>query len=423
VREILTEFIPHILQSFANSNNPDEALFKFDDFLEQIPNGVLLFSLLEEKPALIDLLAEIMGNSPWLANNFSRSPSLINHILTIDFYTDLPSPSELRKEIRSLLHDVKEEEKISIIRRWKHDKEFQVGIRLLKNIISHDMAAEYLSSIAEIIISKIFSLVDEDKTKGQLAIIAMGKLGLRDLTFGSDLDLVFVYESEDQEAASYYTKIVNRFIQAITSMSNEGMLYNIDTRLRPMGDKGAIGCSLEAYERYYHESAWNWELMALTKGRVIFGEELGIKVSKIIALIISEDRDAKTLADDMHKMRLKIAESYPDNDIWDVKYARGGLFEAEFVLQFRTLTAQNPAPESVAQDFAECYNLLRDVQSAIRLTIGAEEFDETLATENQKKILTKSVGESSFESMKSKLIDAQGKIHEYYNKTFNMGNL
>jgi glutamate-ammonia-ligase adenylyltransferase len=118
-------------------------------------------------------------------------------------------------------------------------------------------------------------------------------------------------------------------------------------------------------------------------------------------------------------MRLKIAETYPDSDIWDVKYARGGLFEAEFVLQYRTLTTQNPAPESVGADFAENYNLLRDVQSAIRLTIGAEEFGEVNASENQKSILTKSVGEKNFETMKAKLIDAQKKIHEYYSKIFN----
>ena len=445
VREILTELIPHILKSFGASSNPDEAFIKFDNFLGQIPSGVQLFSLFEERPELIDLLAEIMGNSPWMAQNLSRSPALVNRILMTDFTSKFPRIWDLRESLnKALSHGIDFEEKMKIIRRWKHDKEFQVGIRLLKNNATHEYSAWNLSDIAEVVVEQVLKLTheqEESKIKGQTAILAMGKLGVRELTFGSDLDLVFVYNSKDAKAAAYYSKIVSKFTAYMSSLSSDGNLYEVDTRLRPMGEKGTLAVSVETYEKYYQESAWNWELMALTKARIIIADDkLRKKLQDIITKNLTRKIDAKTLAADMAKMRTKIAESNRDNDIWDVKYVRGGIFEIEFIFGYYILTEGYKHPDIIhanfenknialalaekkiisaktADDLGEAFTLLRNVQSAIRLTTS-NGFKELEASTNQKRMMTNSLATAKFDTLKTKLIATEELVHKYYKEIF-----
>ncbi len=445
VREILTELIPHILKSFASSSNPDEAFAKFDDFLGQIPSGVQLFTMFDSDPKRIDLLAEIMGNSPWLAQNLSRSPALVIQILTTDFTPKLPRIWDLRKSLVKALGDVSDfEEKMKIIRRWKHDCEFQVGIRLLKNIATHEYSAWNLSDIAEVVVETVFNLILEQepqKIKGQVAILAMGKLGVRELTFGSDLDLVFVYDSKAQEAANYYTKIVTKFVAAMSVLGRDGNLYNVDTRLRPMGEKGQLAASIEAYEKYYGESAWSWEFMALTKTRVIHGDEkLRKKLENIISKNLTREFDKKALIADITKMRKKIAETHKSDDIWDVKYASGGIFDIEFIFGYYILTEGHNHPDVIkfnfedkniasalhskniikaaaAADLSASFMFLRNVQSAIRLTTLGD-FNESEASENQKQMMTNSLGEAKFEALKQKLIVTESLVQKYYKEIF-----
>lgn len=445
VREILTELIPHILKSFADSSNPDEAFSKFDDFLGQIPSGVQLFTLFESNTKLIDLLAEIMGNSPWLAQNLARSPALVIRILTTDFSSKFPRIWDLRENLNKAMEFGKDfEEKMKIIRRWKHDMEFQVGIRLLKNIATHEYSAWNISDIAEVVIEAVFNLVREQEPqnhKGQIAILAMGKLGVRELTFGSDLDLVFVYDARAQEASSYYTKLVTRFITAMTTLSRDGNLYNVDTRLRPMGEKGPLAAAIETYEKYYNEAAWNWEMMALTKARVILSEEkLRKKLEAIISKNLTREFDKQTLITDIAKMREKIAESHDDKNIWDVKYARGGIFDMEFIFAYYLLTeghkhsdiltvnfedkniasvlhSKKILSSTAADDLSTSFKFLRNVQSAIRLTTQGS-FKESEASENQKQMMTNSLGATKFEELKNKLISTENLVQKYYKEIF-----
>jgi len=413
VREILTELVPHILRSFGSSNNPDEAMIKFDLFLSQIPSAVLVFNLLNEKNELIDLMAEVMGNSPWLASNLSRSPALVNQILVTDFNDAFADLESLKNDLAGNLQRQAEAEKLKAIRRWKQDLEFQVGIRLLKNIITHKEAAKDLSNIAMVALATVYELL-KPESGGELAIIGMGKIGLEELTFGSDLDLVFVYDSNTQSAAKVYEQFVKKFITEVSSLTEDGIMYNIDTRLRPMGEKGALACPLATYEKYYSESAWNWEYMALTKARALVGDaKLVGKITATINKHLNKNHDAQKLAADMADMRRKIAATHSPDNIWDIKYARGGLFEAEFIVQLGILT------KTVQQssDFMDRLQFLKDVQSAIRLTTHGE-FDEDAATITNKATLTRSVGMKDFDALKTKLEKTQKLVHDDFNKIF-----
>ena len=411
VREILTELTPHILRSFGASNNPDEALVKFDGFLEQIPSAVQVFNLLNAKNELIDLMAEVMGNSPWLAANFSRTPSLVNQIITDDFSGPLPPRETLGKKLD--VDITNSTDAMKTIRHWKHEKDFQVGIRLLKNSISHKEAAEYLSAIAKVVLNRVYSFF-KGSVSGQFAIIAMGKLGLDELTFNSDLDLVFVYDSASPSASQDYESFVKKIIQKISSFSEDGVLYNIDARLRPMGEKGSLACSIEAYEKYYSESAWNWEFMALTKASPVLGDAaLMEKLRGIISANINKEHDPK-LQEHMRSMRKKIAEQHNPDNMWDIKYAYGGLFEAEFIIQFNLLQ-KHTRPQ---HELADNLQFLKDVQSAIRLTTHNGKFEEALATATNRATLAKSAREKNFEALKAKLATTQKFVHELFNKTF-----
>ena len=440
VREILTELTPHILKSFAASGNPDEGFIKFDDFLTSVDNGLELFKLFEAKPTIINLIAVIMGNSPWLAESLSRWPVLLQHLLNTDFSAAPPNQDELREELDNALGDKTNfDQKISALRRWKQDKEFRAGVRLLMNFITHDKAAELLSIVAELVIDRLVKIIRIDENiDGELVVVAMGKLGIHELTFGSDLDLVFVYSSQSDNS-NRFTKLVARFCSTMVALSADGGLYNVDTRLRPMGDKGALATSVAAYEKYYKESAWNWELMALTKARIISGEsDLQSKVKQIINTKLSQPIEAKILANDMHKMRLKIAESFSEKDLWNVKYATGGMFEIEFIFQFYILTKSYLHPEIIKADFEDtpsalvrekiisnkyaedldtAYSFLKNIQSVIRL-VFAKEFDEKSASDNQKQTLALALKLKDFGELKSRLVATENLVHDYYKRIF-----
>ena len=439
VREILTEITPLLLRTIAESNNPDIAFSKFDKFLSDLPSGVQIFSLFNEQPELTKLFVEIMGNSPWLAENFSRSPALVTKILSSNFKSPLKDLEGFKTILeKDLKKSTDNDEYLKILRRWKHDIEFQIGIRLLKSYTSHEEASNHLSHVAEIIIGKIMDITITD-IQGEICVIAMGKLGEKQLTFGSDLDLVVVYQAAKDEPQKPYTKVVQNFTKYISSMSEDGALYTVDTRLRPSGDQGAAASSLASYEKYYQESAWSWEFMALTKARPIFGDsKLTKKVSKIIQTFLTRKRDKENLAKDMFEMRQKVSQQFSSENPWDLKYATGGLFEIEFIIQFFKLTESHEEPKllevhkeefwkilkknktlsnKVADELSEALRFLLDMQSTIRL-ISQTGFDASTASNNQKRLLVNNFNEKDFDSIEKKLLDTQKIVNRNFNKIF-----
>lgn len=440
VREILTEITPQLLNIIANSSNPDVAFSKFDNFLNELPSGVQIFSLFNDRPQLIELFVEIMGNSPWLAENFSRSPALVAKILSSNFKDELEDINILAQILAANLEQSQDEDEyLKILRRWKHDIEFQVGIRLLKGYVSHKEASKYLSQIAEIVVEEVLD-VSRENIKGQISIIAMGRLGEGQLTFGSDLDLVFVYSSLENESSQNYVKVAQKFTKIMTSISTDGILYNVDTRLRPSGNQGAMATPLKSYEKYYLESAWSWEFMALTKARAVAGDKaLSNKITKIIKSFLMRERDAKKLSADMFEMRKKVAKQFSTKNPWDIKYAIGGLFEVEFIIQFFKLTRSHEYPNLLkmsqknfwdilkkdqilsnkqVDELFEAFRFLQDVQSMVRL-ISQTGFDVSHASANQKRLLTQNFGEKNFDDLQKKLFDTQKTVNDNFNKIFN----
>jgi glutamate-ammonia-ligase adenylyltransferase len=198
---------------------------------------------------------------------------------------------------------------------------------------------------------KEFSLRHGQIAGGRIAVLAMGKLGSRELTAGSDIDIILLYDhdadadysdGERQLAASqYYIRLTQRLIAALSAPMAEGVLYEVDMRLRPSGNKGPVATHVEAFSKYQRNEAWVWEHMALTRARTIAGDrsfrdEIDAEVDAILAIPSEVQKTAK----EMVEMRALIASEKPPRDNWDLKLRSGGLIDLEFIAQFAVLTGQ-----------------------------------------------------------------------------------
>jgi glutamate-ammonia-ligase adenylyltransferase len=288
-RELLTEMMPALLKRLSETANPDVAFLKFDEFLKKLPAAIQLFSLFQMNPHLLGLIADIMGSAPTLSNSLSHTPELLDAVIYEDFYADLPTREQLETQLQEKLKHVELfEDHMEHLRQFRGEKQFQAGVHLLKHMIDAREAGEFLTVLAECMLNQALDAVilEFEKTYGKIpggrfAIIALGKLGSRELTFLSDIDLVFVYDAPDFEAYSdgeksftasvYYNRLTQRLLNALTGMGRDGRLYEVDTRLRPSGKDGSLAVSRQALINYFEGAAWTFEYMAFTKARVIAG--------------------------------------------------------------------------------------------------------------------------------------------------------
>jgi glutamate-ammonia-ligase adenylyltransferase len=391
-RELLTEITPKLLESLARTTHPDVAFARFDDFLGHLPAGVQLFSLLYANPGLLDLIAEIMGGAPRLADHLSRHAYLLEAVLARGFFDPLPPWDVLRAELTEALRQANDfQDVLDIVRRWTKDRQFQVGVRVLRHVSDPEAAGAPLADIADTAIAALQPSVEQELARqhGRLpgdgiAIVALGKLGSRELTVTSDLDLIFVYDVPKGETSEeswnsrlsdgakplapiqYYARLAQRLINGITAPTGEGRLFEVDMRLRPSGNQGAIASSIEGFRRYQMESAWTWEHMSLTRARVVSGAPaLARRIEDVLREILTRRRDPAKLAADVLDMRGRIAQQHPGDQFWDIKYRRGGMLDVEFIAQFLQLRDACSHPEVLHQNTAEA---LRRLAAAGSLT-------------------------------------------------------
>lgn len=358
-RERLTELTPALLNAFAATERADDALLRFDGFLQGLPSGIQLFSLLQSNPALLNLLVLVMSAAPRLAEIITRKPHVFDGMLDPRIFSELPTRSYLEERLDTFLtHDEPYEETLDRLRIFAAEQRFLIGIRLLTGAIDGVRAGRAFSDLAELMIDRALSAVMKEFTirhgqiaGGRIAVLAMGKLGSRELTAGSDIDIILLYDhdadadysdGEKQLAASqYYIRLTQRLIAALSAPMAEGVLYEVDMRLRPSGNKGPVATHIEAFGKYQRNDAWVWEHMALTRARAIAGDqsfrdEIDAEVDAILAIPSEVKKTAKEMTD----MRALIASEKPPRDNWDLKLRSGGLIDLEFIAQFTVLTGQ-----------------------------------------------------------------------------------
>jgi [glutamine synthetase] adenylyltransferase / [glutamine synthetase]-adenylyl-L-tyrosine phosphorylase len=437
-RELLTELVPSILEAVSASPNPDLAFRRFNEFLEGMPAGVQLFSLFTAHPGLFDLVAEIMGGAPKLAGWLSRYPILLDGVLSRDFFDFVPGASEMAAELAEACEQAPDfQDFLDVQRRWANDKVFQVGAHMLRGRLTPVEASEPLSNVADACLNALLPEIEgtfaEDHGKvpgGTLAVIAFGKLGSREMTVSSDLDLMFVYdcppdttESDGRKPLSpgqYYTRLCQRFIGAITAPTGEGKLYEVDMRLRPAGEAGPIASAFEGFIKYQQSDAWTWEHQALTRARVVCAEgDLGARFADVMRSVLTVARDGDTLAAEVAEMRERLRKEHGTEDVWSVKQLRGGLVDIEFIAQYLQLRHAADIPEILAGDTASVLQvagergvlgadvaseliaatmLWRNLQGILRLTVDGG-FNPDSAAPALKTVIARACGAVDFDAL------------------------
>jgi glutamate-ammonia-ligase adenylyltransferase len=377
-RQILTEIIPNLLTAFGKTTEPDAALRRFDQALSEQQSGVQLLSVFQSNPQLLELVAEIMGDAPRLAEHLARNPALLDYVLEPDFYKPIAPAAELKADLSRALEGVDAYEVLlDTIRRWANDQRFRIGVQALRTLITPIEASRCMSDVADAVLDALvprvadeFALQHGRVPGGHLAIIGYGKLGSRELTPTSDLDLVVVYDGKPDAVSAggqkslsiqaYYMRLTQRLVSALTLLTRAGTLYNVDLRLRPNGAQGSIACAFEAFAKYQRESAWTWEYMALTRARVVMAEgDLASRLNVTIRETLARPRDPATLLHDVADMRGRIRKEHPRPDRWDLKNADGGLIDGEFIVQYLLLRTGTVPAHDVTADLGSVASIGR----------------------------------------------------------------
>jgi [glutamine synthetase] adenylyltransferase / [glutamine synthetase]-adenylyl-L-tyrosine phosphorylase len=363
-RERLTEIMPALLAALARHGDPDQAFFAFDRFLAGLPTGVQLFSMLRSNPDLLDLIAAILGAAPRLAGELSRRPKVLDAVLDPGFFGALPAKTDIAAAMNAAIPpETPLEEAIDRARVIAKEQMFRIGVRVLTETVGATEAGGAFSDLADVVLQQLHEAVARDMSArfgavpgGKSAVLALGKLGSREMAAGSDLDLIVIYDSAEAAESvgrrkslsvnQYYARFTQRLIAALTAPTAEGVLYDVDLRLRPSGNKGPVATSLASFRSYHETSAWTWERLALTRARVVAGDEdLGAKIEDAIAGTIEAAREPRAILADVLAMRGLMLKEQKITGVWDIKRARGGLVEIEFIAQTMQLlhAAENPA--------------------------------------------------------------------------------
>ena len=362
-RELLTELMPDLLHALADQRDPDAAFHRFDAFLTSLPAGVQLFSLFRANPGLLRLIALIMGTAPRLAERLAGSTRLFEAMLTPDFIEELPSRAALSAELDDTLAAARStEDLLDRARVWAQARQFQVEFLVLTARLSAHGGLDQLTAIADLLLERLLAPVEGWLAEthgrvpgGRFAVLGMGKLGSRELTIGSDLDLVFVFDAPPEArsdgakplaAATWYARLSQRVISALTAPTAEGRLFEIDMRLRPSGNAGPVACSLASFAGYQRRTAQVWEHQALTRARAVAGDpELCRELEAVIDEVLRAERDVETLAREVAGMRARIFREHGRREPFELKHHPGGVVTMEFLAQYLVLAHAVRHPE------------------------------------------------------------------------------
>jgi len=355
-RERLTELTPALLERIAQTQNADQAFIAFDNMIKGLPSGVQLFSLLAANPKLLTLLSAILGASPKLAETISRRPRIFGALLEPEFYKKTPTSTELIERLSLQIKAASSyEEKLDRARIFGQEQKFLIGVRIITGSISVAEAGAAYTNLAEVILRELFHHVLEEFSRengyienGEVAVIAMGKLGGFEMTAASDLDLILIYKADPTTSSigcekglptsHYYARLTQRLITALSAQTTEGILYETDFRLRPSGNKGPIAISIERFIDYQANEAWTWEHMALTRARVIVSSRnFNTLVENAIRDVLIRPRDPLKLKNDILSMRQRLASEKKSANAWELKQTAGGVIDIEFITQYLLL--------------------------------------------------------------------------------------
>ena len=457
-RMILTGLIPILLNSIAKTLEPEKTFILFDEFLSRLPAGVQLFSMFEAHPQLLNLVLEILGKAPRLAQHLINLPSTLDFVLTPGFFDPLPSQNKMCSQLTSLLkYSEYHEDILNISRQWANDLKFQVGVQQLQNLLNAKKVAQSLTNIADTLLKCLFPIIKRQYAAkygiipgASVAILALGKLGSKEMTPSSDLDVVFIYSTPNQNnksngvntlhAAKYFSRFCQSYINTISATTPYGKLYEVDMRLRPLGNSGPIAITYKSFKKYQQQLAWTWEHMALTQARPITGDpDFQKEITKCIRSILIQERDATKVAKDVLEMRTRIRKTHSGDHDWSLKHRKGGIIDIEFITQYLVLTHAhkhtkllnigtlptlkilkkiNLISQKDGETLIKSYELWLSLWSILSLTIAKKLTNSKIIEipENLKGNLAKIGKVPSFKALEYKMTTTSSQVSKIYKK-------
>ena len=449
VRRQLEELLPVLLEHVARTDNPGATLVLFDHFLANLHGAARLLSLLRQNPELIALTVFVLGIAPRLADTLARNPQVMDALVDPSFFGALPDDAELARRLEAALAQSRyDEDLLERIRMFGLEYMFLTGVRVLSGTVTARQAGEAFARLADAVIRAVHRAVADNFATAhghlraeQTAVLAMGKLGGREMTATSDLDLILIYDFDADHAesdgkrplygAQYFARLTQRLINALTAQTNYGALYQVDMRLRPSGRAGPLATQLEGFAGYQQSEAWTWEHMALTRARVVSASPaFAARVERVIRDILRRPRDADLIAGDVVEMRAAIAKEKGDKERWDLKYVAGGLIDIEFIAQYLQLVHAHRLPDILdtstagvldkarqmrvlavedAEVLRPAVQLYQDLTQILRLCLAGP-FDPKAAGAGLLRLLARAADVPDFAALDATLIETQAKV-------------
>ncbi|MBI1892150.1 MAG: bifunctional [glutamate--ammonia ligase]-adenylyl-L-tyrosine phosphorylase/[glutamate--ammonia-ligase] adenylyltransferase [Burkholderiales bacterium] len=316
------------------------------DFLEAIARRSAYLSLLTEYPHALGRVVRMMHASDWAAKYLTRHPILLDELLDDRTLTSTPDWPAFNAELKRGLDETAgdTERQMDTLRDMHHAQLMRLLAQDLEGQLTVERLADHLSALADVLVGATVTAVwqtiaGRHREVPKFAVIAYGKLGGKELGYASDLDVIFLYEDDDQEAPAHYAKLAQRFITWMTSHTSAGILFDIDIALRPDGASGLLVTSVASFEKYQKQSAWLWEHQALTRARFCAGDSsIGAKFEALREAVLRQPRDEAKLKEEVRAMRKKMHDAHPNRSTeFDLKHDAGGMIDIEFMVQYLIL--------------------------------------------------------------------------------------
>jgi glutamate-ammonia-ligase adenylyltransferase len=360
-RQRLLQLISRTAAWVREGKATEEAAVRIADWIEPLLRRESYLALLWERPAVHERMLRLLGAARWPARYLMKHPGVIDELANSDMLDERFASAEFEQELEhrraalQVTHEDDDEALLNLLRRAHHAEVFRTLARDLEGKITVEQVADDLSALADAVLRVTTRwcwerLKNRHRPDLQFAIIAYGKLGGKELGYGSDLDIVFLYEDPDERAGEVYGSLVRKLINWVTVKTGEGDLYEVDTALRPNGSAGMLVTSFDAYASYQQQrgsnTAWTWEHQAMTRARfVLGGDALRQRFDEIRRNVIMAPRVAADLAREIVAMRDKVSHAHPvRGEAFDVKHSPGGMLDAEFAVQYLVLSQAARCP-------------------------------------------------------------------------------
>jgi len=448
-REAFTRLAPRLLEAVSATGAPDDAFARFADFFVGLTLGVQVQSLFLAQPRLLELLVRVMAYAPRMANSLSRRPATLDALMDASFFEPIDGADRVRDDILAANGF---EAAMDEARRRRAEGAFRIGVQVFAGVADADAAGRAFADLADAIIQGLSSVALDEVSRiggafdGDVAVIALGKCGSREMSAKSDLDLMTLYRPrapgaesmiKGWDAQTFYARFTQRLVAALSAPTTAGELYEVDMRLRPSGTAGPVAVSRDAFDGYYAGEAETWEFLSLTRARVVWAsrDAFAAETTAAIEAVLRRPRDPKICAHDVREMRTLMTAERPAKGFWDLKLSDGGLVDIEFIAQHLQLIGAASGGPLHANTGAALEALIAAGDSNARALIGVLDawrlnqglaqwmkiaLDDEGALEAEpdafKSLLAKAGGARTFLTLQTKLTKARATVRAAWDK-------